>query len=74
MDDISIVKISEQERENAWEQLKNDAGARNLLLMVFLRDFTDTSKLIIEETDRCEVDMIRGEGRLLLRYIEKLGG
>jgi len=65
---------SDDEYDDAIKQLKADKGYLNLLIGVLDFDFTRNAISIIDEDDKCNVELLRGEGRLLMKYIDKLGG
>lgn len=66
--------VTDNEYEEAFRQIKSDASIKNLLLLVLDYDFTRNAISIIDEDDKCNVELMRGEGRLLMRYMDKLGG
>lgn len=69
VDDPNDPKFTEH-----LELIKGDPGVKNLLISMFKIDLQKKYEDIIEEQDRCRVDVLRGQAGLLKWYIEKLGG
>ena len=66
--------IPDGARDEAWRRLTSDAVTRDLLKTVLQHDFTERAISTINEADKGEVNLLRGEGRLLMEYLDKLGG